>query len=191
MRPQSPPRWAPISWRSSGWTPLACFGTGKTCGSGRGPKSGLRATGQPGLRQEPGLEARGAAGKAALGDTLGFGPAPGILRAGENLAKRELFQQISLATGAGHRDSSACRRLLGTCCCSTSGAGAGEGGGDTGPPCPVPLGAQREREGSVWDEAERGLVWRQSNSGPGTIKRDLFLGSGLSLLWGTEWKMYI
>lgn len=81
--------------------------------------------------------------------------------------------------------------LLGTCCRGTSGAGAGEGGVDTGPARPARLRARREREGSGWDEAERGLVRRQSNSGPGTIKRDLFLGSGLSLLWGTEWKMYI
>lgn len=38
---QSPLRWAPIRWRSSGRTSLECLGTGKICGAGQGPKAGL------------------------------------------------------------------------------------------------------------------------------------------------------
>lgn len=63
----------------------------------------------------------------------------------------------------------------------------GKAGGTQGHPVP----RHREPRGRERDEVGQGLVQRQSNSGPGTIKRDLFLGSGLSLLWGTEWKMYI
>lgn len=55
---------------------------------------------------------------------------------------------------------------------------------------PVPCVESRERSERGMGRNEA-LVQRQSNSGPGTIERDLFLGSGLSLLWGPEWKMSI
>lgn len=46
-------------------------------------------------------------------NVLGFGSALGVPQDGESLAKHELFQQISLATGAGCRHSSAHRHLQG------------------------------------------------------------------------------
>lgn len=76
--------------------------------------------------------------------------------------------------------------MQGPLACSNVGLGAVWGTREQ----PVPYVECRERSqrGMGWNKA---LVQRQSNSGPGTIERDLFLGSGLSLLWGPEWKMSI
>jgi len=69
-----------------------------------------------------------------------------------------------------------------------SDVGLGAVWGTREQPVPCVECTERSQRGMGRNEA---LLQRQSNSGPGTIERDLFLGSGLSLLWGPEWKMSI
>lgn len=109
--PQSSPKWESLKCRSSSVTPLAYLGTRKTCGGGEGLKSGLERGWKRGCEPwatDAEAAARvGGCGMVTLGNTLGFGPTLGIPWAGKSLAKHEFFQQINLATGSSHWESSA------------------------------------------------------------------------------------
>lgn len=140
--------------------------------------------GQPMLRQQPGWVA---GGMVAPGNTLGFGPTLGW----EKPCKTSIFPaDKSCNRGSSHWESSAHHHSLG--CATTEPLGwSWRRWGHKEPSCPVPPGAQRREEAQA--EIKLNRAWAEGSLilAPGTIQRDLFLGSGLSLRWGIEWKMYI
>lgn len=108
----------------------------------RGAGSGDVSHGQLMLRQQPGWEAHGMVAPShwGLGQPLAY---PGLGKALQNM---NFFQQISLATGSSHWESSAHHHSLGSATTERLGW-SWRRWGHTEPPCPVPPGAQRQREG--------------------------------------------